>query len=249
MRVALPCPRMEGLVVRKFSLRSAIADGLAAGRANLRPGILLWCAALSIVLGYYFVPPIHDGLEQVGFLKEQYGFLFSGVSTMLFGAIVPLLLGRAFGILDLPDAWGWCVLLTFWAYRGMEVDGFYQLQAWTFGDSNAVPIVAAKIAVDQFGYSVFWAVPTMVLAYRLRDRKPWPRWGRWRVWYGDEVLPKVVANLMIWIPALAAVYVLPSALQVPMSNLVNCLWVLIFSFMTARHVDPRGEPVLHQTRS
>ncbi|MEM8873056.1 MAG: hypothetical protein AAGD32_02250 [Planctomycetota bacterium] len=245
---------MERSVGVNFSLRGAIADGLHAGRANLRPGLLLWCFALAIALGYYFVSPVHDGLERVADLKRQYGFVFSGISTAVLAAVVPLLLGRAFGILRLPDAWGWFVLVTFWAYRGMEVDGFYQLQAWVFGDTNAAPVVATKIAVDQFGYSVFWAVPTMVLAYRIRDRQAWPRPGQWRQWYLDEVLPKTIANWMIWVPALAAIYALPSALQLPMSNIVNCLWVLIFSFMTARtDTDPRGEPVEHagadQTRS
>ncbi|MEM6314030.1 MAG: hypothetical protein AAF743_08075 [Planctomycetota bacterium] len=232
---------MERPAASKFSLRGAIADGIDAGVANLRPGAVLWVIALAIVLGYYFVPAVASALEHVAVLKQRYGFLFSGISTTLSSAVVPLLLGRAFGVLKLPDAWGWCVLIVFWAYRGMEVDAFYQLQARVFGDTNAAHVVATKITVDQLGYSLFWAVPTMVLAYRLRDRKAWPKWGGWRAWYVDEVLPKTIANWMVWVPALAAIYALPSALQLPMSNLVNCLWVLIFSFMTARvNDDPRA---------
>jgi hypothetical protein len=51
-----------------------------------------------------------------------------------------------------------------------------------------------------------------------------------------EVLPITVANVAVWVPAVVAVYLLPLPLQLPMQNLVLCLWALMLVFMT----DPKG---------
>jgi hypothetical protein len=36
----------------------------------------------------------------------------------------------------------------------------------------------------------------------------------------------------VWIPAVATIYSLPSALQVPLFNLVLCFWCLLISFIS-----------------
>ena len=213
------------------ALRRAAADGLAAGRANLRPGLILWAVAVAVVVGYYHVPSVEAALVRVGGVKERFGFAFSAVSTAFFAAVLPILLGRLFGVLRLPDARGWLVIVPFWMERGMEVDALYRLQAWLFGDTPDAATVAAKVLFDQLLYVPLWAIPTMELAYRFKDRRPVPR--RFGAWYVGDVLPLIAANYVIWVPAVTAIYMLPVPLQLPMANLVTCLWVLVFGFMTA----------------
>jgi hypothetical protein len=39
---------------------------------------------------------------------------------------------------------------------------------------------------------------------------------------------------MVWIPAVSIIYCLPSALQIPLFNLVVCFWVLLLTFVSRR---------------
>jgi hypothetical protein len=56
-------------------------------------------------------------------------------------------------------------------------------------------------------------------------------------WYRRRVLPVMVSNWGVWIPAVSIIYMLPPALQLPLQNLVLCLWALMLIFLTS----PRGE--------
>jgi hypothetical protein len=215
------------------ALRTAGREGALAGKANLRPAVILWLAAVAIVLGYYFVPPFREVLVEVGVLKDRFGFLYSAVATMFFAAVLPIVLGRLFKIMPMPSGRGWLFLLVFWAERGMEVDAFYRLQGWLFGVEASVGTVAAKVAVDQLLYAPLWAVPSMLIVYRFKDGKGWPRGGLGK-WFVRDALPIIVANNVVWVPAVTAVYLLPTPLQLPMANIVSCLWVLVFSYMHSR---------------
>ena len=44
----------------------------------------------------------------------------------------------------------------------------------------------------------------------------------------------VVGNAMVWTPAVVAVYFLPPALQLPVSNLVATFWVLLMIVLLKR---------------
>ena len=42
---------------------------------------------------------------------------------------------------------------------------------------------------------------------------------------------------MVWLPAVIAIYFLPSALQLPVSNLVGSFWVLLMIVLLQRKAD------------
>src|SRR5690606_28764550 len=101
--------------------------------------------------------------------------------------------------------------------------------------------IAAKSFVDQFILVPLWFVPVMVLFYtwkesdfRLRDLRrrlgPHP--------YRDRCIPVMLSNWGVWIPAVVLIYALPLPLQLPIQNVVLCLWVLMLMFITARHGHP-----------
>ena len=51
-------------------------------------------------------------------------------------------------------------------------------------------------------------------------------------WYLTRCLPLLIMNLGVWVPAVAIIYALPLALQLPMQNLVLCLFVLVVMMLT-----------------
>ena len=62
-------------------------------------------------------------------------------------------------------------------------------------------------------------------------------------WYATRCLPLLMANLGVWVPAVAVIYALPLALQLPVMNLVLCLFVLFVMILTREEVSGDSEGV------
>lgn len=218
-----------------------IAQGLAAARANLLPGAVLWGIGLFVVLSYYYWPQAEDVFATIADWKTEYGFFFAAVSTAFFGGVLPFFFqklqlgsGRRAPWIHLPFVAG------YWAFRGVEVDALYRVQAYFFGDSNALGAVVPKVLVDQFLYCPLWAIPTMVLVYLWKDSGFSLARMREKLgtrWYYRRVVPVMVSNWGVWLPAVALIYHLPQPLQLPLQNIVVCFWVLLLMFLTARDRD------------
>ena len=81
------------------------------------------------------------------------------------------------------------------------------------------------------------AVPPTALAYAFKDADlslkrtldPIRRQGLGR-WMYQVVLPLLLSNWGVWIPAVVVIYCLPLPLQLPMQNLVLCFWSLLLIF-------------------
>ena len=219
--------------------RSAFVAGLAAARANLLPGLLLNTVALILVLAWFFHPGTRAVLDQVQGLKERWGYGFAALSTAIAGALLPLLLARL--LTARRDAWGLLAwTLPFWALKGLEVNGLYDLQGLVFGGEPSPAVVAIKVLIDQGVYVTLWAAPTQTLFYRWLERGR--RWAPLRAelgkgWYDRACLPVLVSNWCLWTPAVALIYCLPVSLQLPVQNLILCLWVLLLTVLTGRR-DP-----------
>jgi hypothetical protein len=211
---------------------------LGAFRRNLIPGIILNVIALGLVVSYYHVAQAHGWWEAVGELKSDWGLWFAFVSTVLIAAVAPVIIQWLMG--TLPTEYRIRRLLglaAFWGYRGVEVDLFYRLQAHLFGDSNDVGTVVAKVAVDQFVYTMFWAAPGNALALRWADQGcNWQRtWASLDRDFVTHIFPAMLlTNWMIWIPAVSLVYCLPVSLQFPLAALVNCYFVLVMTLLAKR---------------
>ena len=216
-------------------LRQKIARAL---RQNLVPGLILQCFALSIALCYFFWPASHVVFNFFAALKTEYGWRFSFFSTGLFGGVIPFLYlvyskqlqGAIFANL--------CFYVIFWAVKGVEVDFFYQFQAFLFGANNEVHTIIIKTLFDQLIYSAIWAAPMITQTYLWRDLgfsfSQWKR-SQSRALWTLQIPTIIVSNWLIWFPAVIIIYTMPVNLQLPLFNLVLCFFVLLVATLSKHH--------------
>jgi hypothetical protein len=214
---------------------------VAAARANIVPGLILQAVALVIVVAYFRSATVHTAFDRVAALKQEVGMPFAMVSTALCAGVFPLLLQglqrqvpgqvarRREGISALP------FYLVYWAIIGATVDALYLFLARLFGDNNLPLTVIKKVSFDEFlftpivlGFYVIcctWkdsGYSTTRARQVLSDGKFVRRW-----W------PMLIAAWIVWIPAVAMVYCLPQPLQLPVNNVIMCMWAMILLFLQA----------------
>jgi hypothetical protein len=213
--------------------------GLAGARANLVPGICLQIFALGLLAAYYLHQPTRAALERLAAFRVEVGVPFDFVSTGLFGAAVPFLvlkLSRATrSRFNFPQM---AAITAYWAYKGVEVSCFYKLQAHLFGTGHDATTILLKTFMDEFVYCPIFAVPTTWLIYAWAESHFNNAYvlGEFRRprFYARCVLPVLIANWGVWTPAVAIIYILPTALQLPLQNIVLCFFTLLLAFITRR---------------
>ena len=214
---------------------------LEAVRQNFIPGLILWCLGLLLVLCYYYLNDSRPWFDQVIEWKNNYGFLYSGISTALFGGAIPYFFMRLSGRGDFGLNWSHGIIFIFyWALRGVDVDAFYRFQAWLFGADNHWQTIMSKVLFDQFVYCIFWATPVTALFYEWKEanfslniRNSGSRFNGLK----DKIIIFMVSTWMVWIPATAIVYSLPSPLQIPLFNLTLCFFVLLVSVFSGKNQE------------
>ena len=222
-----------------MSSPSPLRAALQAARANLVPGLVLQTFAGAIVAAYYLHPASRAALEALAEFRGRVGMPFAIVSTALFGAVIP------FAIVALtPSTRGRYTfgqmggLTAFWAYKGVEISLFYAIQARLFGEGQDAFTIVIKTVVDQFIYGPLLATPLTWLAYawaehRFDTRALGQDLRRPRL-YAERIFPLLVTSWVVWVPAVAIIYLLPTALQLPLQNIVCCFFTLLIIFMTRR---------------
>lgn len=231
---------------RPHLLRESLRLGWGGARANLHAGVVLWLVGSAIVASYYGFPPVRQFFDAVGTFKDSFTPWFAMVSTAFFGGLLPYLFQVAF----LPAAkrqplrhvpW----LLVFWALHGWQIDALYRVQALLFGDSATVSVLLKKTLVDQFIWSPFIALPQVLLVYLFVEKEcslQRTRLALRRRSYLARAIPIMIVNWVIWIPAVALIYLLPLALQLPLQNLILTMWCLLLIFF-AKNGDGSTVPV------
>lgn len=218
---------------------SAWRQGVNATSAVARPAIVLQIVAAAIVLGYYFHEPTRAVLEHVQRMKLAYGLPFAIFTTIIFGAWLPMLVRAAqrwyrrepTGI----NRGDLLFFSLFWGEKGVEVDLLYRAQSHVFGDGPQIGLVVVKVFVDQFVYVPIWGIVTTVFFLKWHDcnyswRTTWDALGP--NWYVKKMFPVMLMCWFVWVPAVAVIYCLPLPLQLPIQNLVLCLWMLLLMFAT-----------------
>ncbi len=216
------------------TLRQAVSKGLRAARANIIPGLIIWFLAGMVITLWFTSETFQYYLNQLTTFKNSYNYTFAFISTAIAGGVIP---GIVQGIFKLhPQAWRqlkWIAL--YWGIKGVELNAFYALQAYMFGDDYETSTLVYKTMLDQLIYIPLWGVPGMLVIYTIiecgmtglrNDLKD--------SWIKKHLLPILLANWGVWMPTVALIYVLPMPLQLPLQNLILCFWCLIMSFMTAQ---------------
>jgi hypothetical protein len=220
--------------------RTPLTLGWEAARANAWPALVIQALMLGLLIAFYASPSVLAALLQLAEFKRRHGALFVILASVGAGAVVPEL----FLILFFQGAWpnrrnlrNLLFTIPVWGLDGWLVDLLYRGEAALLGDVTSVPVVLAKIAIDQFGYNVLFAAPFGVLTYEwknsgisLRPMRDLFTWSHYR----DKILPTLVATWAVWIPLMAIIYSLPLALQFPLFTLALSFWVLLLTYMTNR---------------
>jgi hypothetical protein len=220
--------------------RAPLLLGWQAAKANALPALIIQVLMLALLAGYYASPATARALEQFASFKRAHGFGFVLIASILAGAVVPeifLIIFFQHGRISRRNLRNLLFTVPVWGFDGSLVDLLYRSEAHWFGDVAAVPVVAAKICVDQFGYNPFFAAPFGVLTYEWKNTgislRPVRDLFTWRH-YRDKIVPTLVATWAVWIPLMAIIYSLPLALQFPLFALALSFWVLLLTYMTNR---------------
>ena len=209
--------------------------GLRAARANVVPGLIVQGLMLTVLLAYYFYPPMRGWLDELAKIKERLGYGYAAINSLVAGAIIPELL-RIFifqkGRVRRSNFSNLLFAAPFWVMMGVTVDFFYRCQAGWFGEATTFAVVLKKVVVDQFLYNPLFACPVTTWLYDWKSRgyRGSREFFTLR-YYRDFIVPTLFATWGVWIPVMSILYSLPSLLQVPLFGLALTLWVMLYTWM------------------
>jgi hypothetical protein len=224
-------------------------ESIGPARGALR---LYWPAFVGLqvfsallVVGYYTGGPVKSVAHWLLGWKESGGLLFVVAANIFSGVVLPEVLkarlrppGRAM------PTWGdWLHLAGLMAIFGVAVDTFYRVQGWWFEGYSGVTAVALKILVDQFIYALFFAMPLVVVwfawkehGYHLRPTLA----SLHPSLFVKRLAPLFVPNVIFWVPALIALYALPTELQFLLFVFLNGAWCLLMVFIAREMAGETG---------
>ena len=207
----------------------------AALRANVLPGVMLWCGLALMLAAYALSPGFQNTLVEWGALKAAWGYPFSFLSYVVFAVLVPETLSHAlrrqpWTRRSTSDAFYASLVFGF---IGVTVDMLYTAQIAMFGEGRDTATMVKKMLVDQFVYSPVSNFAIVALfAWREGGFKTRAlRQLGTRHYFTQQCLPVLIAMWCIWIPGVLVVYFMPTALQFPVASLVLVFWILIFKFV------------------
>lgn len=214
--------------------------GWEAARANAKPALIIQAVMLALAVAYYTSPSVAAWLRHLAEYKRAHGLPFVVIASAFGGALIPevfLILFFQRGRPHFGNLRNLAFTIPVWGFDGSLVDLMYRTEAHWLGDVATVPVVLAKICIDQFGYNIFFAAPFGVLTYEWKNNGislgPVRDLFTWRH-YRDKIIPTLLATWAVWIPLMAIIYSLPLALQFPLFVLALSFWVLLLTYMTNR---------------
>lgn len=214
----------------------------SALKQNFIPGLYLQAFAITLALMYFYWPAANGSFEYFANLKVIYGWKYALVSTALFGGVIPFLYLHS--IKQIPEK-SFKVFLfytLFWAYKGVEVDFLYTMQAQWFGNNADVGTVFKKVVVDQFGYGPLWAAPTMAIGYLWKEQLfNWAAFKKRlnKSFFFLSIPTTMASSWLVWVPAVTIIYAMPLPLQIPLFNLVLCFFVLLLTSVSRESSSQR----------
>jgi len=212
---------------------NAARKGLRAARANLPPMLVLQGAMAAIVAVYYTWPRGAWVLARFGAWQHAGGVIAAACATAFAGGILSETSAVYFqngGKWTQAHLENMAFKVALFFVSGAIVYEFYQQQAVWFGHGASWSVLVPKVLVDQFVYTVVWAVPYQTLLTR------WQTLGFSFRRLGEEMredfltarlLPVLVTNWMFWIPGVSLIYSMPSILQTTLFIFATAIWGLL----------------------
>lgn len=221
--------------------------GLRGARANLIPGLILQAFALTLVLAYYHHEPTRAWCAKLAAFRTEQGFIYSIVATSFFGGLLPCLYMKISPATRRRyDFKQNLMLVLFWAYKGAEVDLWYRFLVLTVGAGTDLRSMLTKMFLDQFVMCPLFFVPVTVVVYSWCESHfntaaliaDWRQPG----WYRRRVPAMLISNLGVWVPTVCIIFSLPSALQIPLFNLVLCFFTLLLAHLAKKEGPAVAQP-------
>ncbi|KAH3764082.1 hypothetical protein Pelo_4058 [Pelomyxa schiedti] len=207
-------------------------------KTNLIPGAVTLVLLAVVIILYYLVDATYVVFAWIEDLKNSWSYGYSALATSLFGGLFPFIvlcimkqIPRRYFIPNL------FFYLIYWAFVGVEVDLLYTIQGIIFGYELDPVTIICKVIVDQFIFNPFINVWILSTCYHWRDlnfdfRKVW-RETTCKFYF--VAVPSLLASIwMLWIPAVSGIYMMPSALQIPLFNLVVFFSNMIIAFVAVQ---------------
>ena len=228
---------------------SPLAAGAAALRRFWRPFLLIQSATVALALAYRFSSAVRAACEVVGGWKTSGGILFAACSGVVAGGLLPevakLLADR--GVTALRGRAGAIAFnMAFFAFNGVVVDRFYQLEAVLIGSETTLCTIVTKTLFDQLVFAPLWlTLITLLFLWRKRGfslaaMRPALRRG----FYRAHVVPLLIPNWFFWLPMVSIIYALPSPLQFTLFVPALGAWSLIMVVIADADVESdRSLPV------
>jgi len=212
------------------ALAEACRVGVRSACERRRAVVALWACAALVVAAYYLVPGVDAMLEPVERWQRAAGWRSSFVFCAAFCGAVPYAVYRLSGKPERRGALFTAAAQAVWCgLCGVVCGWFFALQGRWFGCGHDIATVLAKMAVDQFVWSVLVIVPANAAFYavlsggwRVRDERV-----PLRVFLRRVYLPNLLLNWIVGIPSNCAVYAFPMDLQIPVLGLLSSAWAVI----------------------
>lgn len=215
-----------------MELTRVLRIGWGAAKANAVPTFVLWSFVFCLVLSYYFLAEVAVCFEKVRLWQETFGWKAVVVSRIVFNGLIPGVF--LLGVKKIRPQRPWATILAqaaFGCVFGLFCDAFFRLQNVWFGEGPDLLALTQKTLIDQFVWTVLVIAPTNAvfffwlgrdLSWR-RTRSEWPR-GRF---FSELVLPNLLPNWIVGVPAIFATYAFPVDLQIHVNGLVSSFWMLM----------------------
>lgn len=212
-------------------IREALRVGLASARANLVPMVVLWAAAVLMVLGYYHVSWVTSLLQPLHEWQDSQGWIAAFLNRFVFCGILPGVFILTMKTLTVRHPIAAILMQTLWSgICGIVSEWMYELNALWFGTGIDFWTLSVKTVVCQFVWTPFFFTPAGALVYYwigrdfsiVRCREDWSS-GFWM----ETFLPNLLVNWVIWIPCSMLVHMFPTALQIQLTGFINAYFCLV----------------------
>ena len=205
--------------------------GMESAKANAVPMVVLWIAAVVTAVAYYAVPGVAGLLEPLAKWQRDNGAVAAFLSLAVFCGVIPGVFICSIRSLrprhPLATVFAMSVWCGLWGIVNNEMYAF--LSRW-LGDGRDIGTLVMKTAFDQFVWTVLAVAPANAtfcfwlgrdFSFR-RTRNEWPD-----DYVRTVFFPNLLANWIVWIPVLCAVFAFPLPLQIQLAGLASSFWALM----------------------